>query len=571
MKILTNYDFAGNEIQNVKVQNLSTAPANPRKGMIYFNTVDNILYYYNGLVWVEADGNNVMIEASRLVQDSSHRLVTDAEKVIWNDAASAAGSIPQATETTLGGIKAKIKTTEVSEVAIDPETGKLYAPESGVVGIPNGGATGYFLKKKSGTDGDAQWVEPPILLKSPGGIYTEDFEDETYIFDTTLSGMTRITNGANGSQRCMQSSNNANRTDAVTVKKHVLFSGKVGFYYKCSHMLPGRPDFSKFLVYDNGVVKLTQANNVASWTRFEFDVSPGFHEIKFTKFTDYGATCQFWLDDISLPGDGVEGMTAIFSNPDSLLVSNTPGTAVGFIPKSTFLTETPQATETELGGIKAKTRTTENTEVVIDSSTGKLYVPAAGETENGLPAGGAAGQVLSKVDGTDYNAEWADNPSAFSVAVAGGYSGNEENFETDLASIEDLAAAIDAIVGDGGAYEWVKQKRSFHFFLGGAVAQETSAISTFATMPLRLLKVFLGVDAAPTGQPIVCDVNLNGASIFPDTNQQPVILAGETQASCQLPTPVNVQEFDKISVDIDQVGNQETGSNLSVVILCEVV
>lgn len=145
------------------------------------------------------------------------------------------------------------------------------------------------------------------------------------------------------------------------------------------------------------------------------------------------------------------------------------------------------------------------------------------QATNGIPAGGTAGQILSKIDGTDYNAEW------------------------------------------------VKQKRSFHFFLGGAVAQETSAISTFATMPIRLLKVFLGVDAAPTGQPIVCDVNLNGASIFPDTNQQPVILAGETQASCQLPTPVNVQEFDKISVDIDQAGNQEPGSNLSVVILCEVV
>lgn len=39
--------------------------------------------------------------------------------------------IPQATETKLGGIKAKEKTTETSEVAIDPETGRLYAPASG--------------------------------------------------------------------------------------------------------------------------------------------------------------------------------------------------------------------------------------------------------------------------------------------------------------------------------------------------------------------------------------------------------------------------------------------------------
>ena len=67
MRILTNYDFAGNEIQNVKVQNLSTAPASPSKGMIYFNTTDSILYYYNGLVWVEADGNNAMMTGSSIV------------------------------------------------------------------------------------------------------------------------------------------------------------------------------------------------------------------------------------------------------------------------------------------------------------------------------------------------------------------------------------------------------------------------------------------------------------------------------------------------------------------------
>lgn len=71
----------------------------------------------------------------------------------------------------------------------------------------------------------------------------------------------------------------------------------------------------------------------------------------------------------------------------------------------------PQATETALGGIKAKARTTETAEAAIDASTGKLYVPGAGEAANGLPAGGTAGQMLSKVDGTDYNAEWVDAPS----------------------------------------------------------------------------------------------------------------------------------------------------------------
>lgn len=46
------------------------------------------------------------------------------------------GSLPQATETVLGGVKAKPRTTESGEVAIDTASGKLYAPAS------SGGGTG---------------------------------------------------------------------------------------------------------------------------------------------------------------------------------------------------------------------------------------------------------------------------------------------------------------------------------------------------------------------------------------------------------------------------------------------
>jgi len=42
-------------------------------------------------------------------------------------------TLPQATDTGLGGIKAKAKTTETSEIAIDTTTGKLYAPSGGSV------------------------------------------------------------------------------------------------------------------------------------------------------------------------------------------------------------------------------------------------------------------------------------------------------------------------------------------------------------------------------------------------------------------------------------------------------
>ena len=70
-----------------------------------------------------------------------------------------------------------------------------------------------------------------------------------------------------------------------------------------------------------------------------------------------------------------------------------------------------QATETTLGGIKAKAKTTESSEIAIDIETGKLYGPAPDEASNGVAAGGTAGQIYSKIDGTDYNAQWIDAPS----------------------------------------------------------------------------------------------------------------------------------------------------------------
>ena len=48
-------------------------------------------------------------------------------------------TLPQATENALGGVKAKAKTTETIEVAIDTSTGKLYVPEQSGGGTGSGG------------------------------------------------------------------------------------------------------------------------------------------------------------------------------------------------------------------------------------------------------------------------------------------------------------------------------------------------------------------------------------------------------------------------------------------------
>lgn len=53
MKYLSNFDLCQNELQNVVLQNLATAPNNPKTGQIYFDSASSKFYGYNGSSWID--------------------------------------------------------------------------------------------------------------------------------------------------------------------------------------------------------------------------------------------------------------------------------------------------------------------------------------------------------------------------------------------------------------------------------------------------------------------------------------------------------------------------------------
>jgi len=62
-KVLVNLDLSKNQILNVALQNLASAPGSPVAGQIYFNTTDSAIYFYDGAAWVNISGDITAVVA----------------------------------------------------------------------------------------------------------------------------------------------------------------------------------------------------------------------------------------------------------------------------------------------------------------------------------------------------------------------------------------------------------------------------------------------------------------------------------------------------------------------------
>lgn len=74
------------------------------------------------------------------------------------------------------------------------------------------------------------------------------------------------------------------------------------------------------------------------------------------------------------------------------------------------------------------------------------------------------------------------------------------------------------------------------------------------------------VSQPPTGQSVIVDVNLNGASVFAAPGDRPTIAVGQYVSGTVTGFASAITAGDRLSVDVDQIGSTQPGRDLVVLV-----
>ena len=129
--VQSHLNLNGNELQNGVIQNLATAPSSAKAGQMYFNTVDETLYVYDGTQWVNALSQGDYTFQNGIENEDGTRNVqiklnaTPGNVVFTADANGLAASVAPASTSVAGVIEiatdAEFTTGTSETLAVNPK------------------------------------------------------------------------------------------------------------------------------------------------------------------------------------------------------------------------------------------------------------------------------------------------------------------------------------------------------------------------------------------------------------------------------------------------------------------
>jgi hypothetical protein len=82
------------------------------------------------------------------------------------------------------------------------------------------------------------------------------------------------------------------------------------------------------------------------------------------------------------------------------------------------------------------------------------------------------------------------------------------------------------------------------------------------------VKAFIYAKTGPTGAALICDINLNGTSIWNSTQSNRIQIADGSQSGTQTSfDTTTVTEGDILTIDTDQIGSTIAGQDVTVELL----
>ncbi|MEX5397232.1 hypothetical protein ABPH35_02375 [Streptococcus sp. ZJ93] len=94
MQVLYNLDLTKNQLLNAIIQNLATAPSDPKAGQLYFDTTDKKLKIYTGESWVGLDSNEGVADTEQITTIAGNKAtdaLNDAKQYVDEEIAKVVG------------------------------------------------------------------------------------------------------------------------------------------------------------------------------------------------------------------------------------------------------------------------------------------------------------------------------------------------------------------------------------------------------------------------------------------------------------------------------------------------